>query len=158
MCKNNTTNETLEQLKAILDNHKNERVCVIGTICCGKTTLLRQIPNCVDLDAELWPRLTKEETAFLSQTPWTKEMGDEIDRLIYENVTVKPGFPLFGSVILDCEAVVYLDIDDDLLMEHCKKRGVSFTDAKNVKKAIEGDWNNHKAKNEKVFYYLKVTE
>jgi hypothetical protein len=87
-----------------------------------------------------------------------KKIGDEVDRLVYEKVKIKPGFPLFGTVILDCEAEVYLDIDDDLLMEHCKKRGASFTDAKNMKKAIEGDWNNHKEKNEKVFYYLKVTE
>ena len=118
-----SASKTVKELKGIFARHKDERVCVIGTICCGKTTLLEQIPNCVDLDAELWPQLTKDEAAFISQTPWTQEISDEIDRLIYERITVKAGFPLFGSVILDCEAVVYLDIDDELLMEHCKKRG-----------------------------------
>ena len=117
--------DTVRELKAIFTRHKNERVCVIGTICSGKSTLLKQIPNCVDLDDELWPQLSKEEAAFISRTPWTQEISDEIDRLIYEKITVKAGFPLFGTVILDCEAVVYLDIDDELLMDHCKKRGIS---------------------------------
>ncbi len=62
---------------------------------------------------------------------------------------------MFGNVIVDCEAVVYLDISDDLLMEHCKKRGAGFEDAKKMKEVIEGDWNNHKEKNDKVFYYVK---
>lgn len=155
-----TINETINTLKAIFEKHREERICVIGTICAGKTTLLKQLSqyNCEDLDAVLWPNLPESETAFLSQTPWTDEMGAEIDRLIYKYVKVKPGHPLFTSVIVDCEAVVYLDISDDLLSEHCKKRGANFTDAKNIKEAIEGDWNNHKAKNEKVFYYLTITE
>ena len=148
----------IEELNAIFNKHKNERVCVIGTICSGKTSLLKQIPNCIDVDDELWSQLTKEEATFISQTPWTKEIGDEIDRLMYKKIKVKPGFHLFGTVILDCEAVVYLDIDDELLLEHCKKRGVDFTDALNIKKAIYEDLEYHKAKNRKVFYHLTVTE
>lgn len=158
-----TVSETLNTLKAIFEKHKNERVCVIGTICVGKTTLLGQLStyNCVDMDTELWPNLPKEETVLfeqLAQKPWTKEFGDEIDRLTYKYLKVKPGFPMFCSVIVDCEAVVYLDISDGLLTEHCEKRGKSFTDAKNVKESIEGDWNNHKAINDKTFYYVMVTE
>ena len=160
MSGNFSINETINTLKVIFEKHKEERVCVIGTICAGKTTLLKQLSqyNCEDLDAVLWPNLLEEETAFLSQTPWTEEMGAEIDRLVYKYVKVKPGHPLFTSVIVDCEAVIYLDISDDLLAEHCKKRGENFMDAKNIKEAIEGDWNNHKAKNEKTFYYITVTE
>jgi hypothetical protein len=62
--------------------------------------------------------------------------------LIYKFCKVKPGCPLFTSVIVDCEAVVYLDISDELLAVHCEKRGSSFEDSKNIKEAIEGDWNN----------------
>jgi len=148
----------LTQLQTIFERHKDERVCVIGTICCGKSTLLAQLQTGIDLDDVLWPNLSAEETAFLSQTPWSQEMSDEIDRLIYKYVTVTPGIPLFGSVILECEAVVYLDIADDILRTHCQKRDVSFEDAKNVKRAIEGDWDNHIAKREKAFYYLQITE
>jgi len=61
--------------------------------------------------------------------------------------------------MLDCEAVVYLDISEKLLKEHCKKRGdTNIIDALFVKKYIEMNLNNHEAKNGKVFYYLTVTE
>lgn len=123
-----------------------------------KSTLLKQIPGCVDLDDELWPQLTKEEADFISQTPWTKEIGDTIDRLVYEKIHVKPGHPLFTTIIVECDAVVYLDISDALLAEHCKKRHVDFNDAKNVKEAIEKDWNHHKTQGGKFFYYLTMTE
>lgn len=48
----------------------------------------------------------------------------------YKYAKIIPGCPMFGTVIVDCEAVVYLDISDDLLIEYCKKRGESFKDAK----------------------------
>jgi len=158
--RNFTSEETINTLKAIFEKHRNERVCVLGTICAGKSTLLKQLSgyNCLDMDDELWPSLTQEETAFLNQTPWTEEMGDEIDRLAYKYLMVKPGYPLFTTVILDCEAVVYLDISDRLLMAHCEKRGESFTDAKSIKEAIESDWNAHKAENKKIFYYVMLTQ
>ena len=155
-----TVNETLNTLKAIFEKHKNERVCVVGTICCGKTTLIKQLSqyNCIDMDDEFWPQMSSEEIEYFSQTPYTKEMSDLIYRLIYEKITVKRGCPLFGFVILACEAVIYLDIDNNLLEEHCKKRGTSFFDALYIKKGVEEDWNHHKSKNEKVFYYLTITE
>jgi hypothetical protein len=57
-------------------------------------------------------------------------MSELLDKLIYERMSARAGFPLFGTVILDCEVVVYLDIADDLLKEHCLKRGThSYTDA-----------------------------
>lgn len=51
-----------------------------------------------------------------------------------------------------------MDISDELLAAHCRKCDSDFEDAKRIKEAIEGDWNNHKSKNDKVFYYLTVTE
>lgn len=45
--------ETVNALNAIFERHKKDRICVLGTTCCGKTTLLKQIPGCVDLDEEL---------------------------------------------------------------------------------------------------------
>lgn len=150
--------EIINNLKAIFEKHENERICVLATTCCGKTTLLRQIPNCVDLDDELWPQLTKEEADFISQKPWTDEIGDYIDKLVYEKITIKAGHPLFSTIIVDCDVVVYLDISDELLAEHCKKRGSDFADSKNVKKAVEHDWNSHRDKGEKTFYYLVLVE
>ena len=150
--------EIINSLKAIFEKHENERICVLATTCCGKSTLLRQIPNCIDLDDELWPQLTKEEADFISQKPWTKEIGDYIDKLVYEKITIKAGYPLFSTIIVDCDVVVYLDISDELLAEHCKKRGNDFKDSKNVKEAVEQDWNTHREKGGKTFYYLILVE
>ena len=150
--------ETINTLKAIFEKHRNERICVLATTCCGKTTLLRQIPDCVDLDDELWPQLTEEEARFISQKPWTKEIGDYIDKLVYEKIKIQSGHPLFSTIIVDCDVVVYLDISDELLAEHCRKRGNDFMDSKNVKEAVEQDWNSHREKGGKTFYYLVLTE
>ena len=64
----NAQNE-MHELIAIFTNHAQERICVVGTMCCGKTTLLKQIPNCVDMDEALFSNITKEEAEFICQTP-----------------------------------------------------------------------------------------
>jgi adenylate kinase family enzyme len=154
-------NETINALKAIFEKHKHERVCVIGTMCCGKTSLLKELSqyHCVDVDDIFWPQISEKEIEALSETPITKEIMDEIYKLVHEKINVKPGFPLFGFAIHDCEAVVYLDISETLLEKHCQTRGdTSLADALFVKKCVEEDWNEHKAKNLKVFYYLTIVE
>ena len=75
-----------------------------------------------------------------------------------KKITIKAGHPLFSTIIVDCDVVVYLDISDELLAEHCKKRGNAFADAKNIKDAVEQDWNNHRQKGGKTFYYLVLAE
>ena len=39
--------ETINALNAIFEKHKNDRICVLGTTCCGKSTLQEQIPGTV---------------------------------------------------------------------------------------------------------------
>lgn len=153
-----TINETINTLKAIFEKHKEERIYVLATICCGKTTLIERIPNCVDMDSIAFVNITEEEATILNKTPWTKEVGDMVDSLVYRNVKVRPGYPVFGTVIVDCDVVVYLDINDELLKKHCKKRNADFADAKKIKEAIEDDYNNHKSMNDKLFYYVTMLE
>lgn len=45
--------ETINALNAIFEKHKNDRICVLGTTCCGKSTLQEQIPGTVDMDEAL---------------------------------------------------------------------------------------------------------
>lgn len=153
-----TINETINTLKAIFEKHKNERVYVLATTCCGKTTLIKQIPDCVDMDSIAFTDITEEEAAILNKTPWTSEIGRMVDKLVYRNVKVQPGHPVFGTVIVDCDVIIYLDISDELLKQHCQKRNVNFTDAKKMKEAIEADWNYHKSMNDKLFYYVAIPE
>lgn len=150
--------ETINALNAIFEKHINDRVCVLGTTCCGKSTLQEQIPGTVDMDEALWPQLTKDEEEYICQKPWTKEIGDFTSKLVKERVTIQAGQPIFSLILLDCEVIIYLDICDELLAEHCKKRKCAFQDAKNVKNAIENTWNSQREKNDKIFYYLNIKE
>jgi hypothetical protein len=154
-----TSNGTASALKAIFDKHKNERICVVGTMCCGKTTLFKQLTgyNCIDMDDEFWPLASEQEIEFYSKRPFTKVLNDSLYKLFYERISAKPGFPLFGVYILDCEVVVYLDIAENLLKDYCEKRSdTDFTDAFNLKKWLENDLDSHKIKNDKAFYYISI--
>jgi hypothetical protein len=130
-----------EELRELLALHQDKRVVVVGTTCSGKTTLLSGIPNAADMDALLFPQLTVAEAAYVCQTPWTADIGKAMDRLAKQRIQVKPGTPVFGTVVLDCDLIVFLHISDELLQERCAARKVSFTDAKNmqlkIKQAIE---------------------
>jgi len=153
------TNETINALKAIFEKHKNERICVIGTMCCGKTTMIKHLTeyNCIDADDEFWPLIPDDEIKRLSETPITKEIMDTIHTLMHEKLLSKPGQPLFGITIHDCEAVVYLDISNELLEERCNSRGdTTLRDALFVKKYVEDEWKKHKQKNDKEYYYLTI--
>lgn len=158
MAINISATETINVLNAIFEKHRNDRVCIIGTTCCGKTTLLRKISECVDMDEVIGALLTPEESAYVCQTPWTEEIGDFYTNLIYERIRIVPGNPMFGTVIVDCDVVIYLDIADELLKKHCDKRGVDLADAKSMKASVEEDLNEHRRKGGKTFYYLTINE
>ena len=154
-------NQTVDKLKSIFEKHKNERICVLGTMCCGKTTLIKQLTgyNCIDMDDEFWPRASEAEYEYYSQRPFTGEMNRSLYKLFQQRISAKPGSPLFGIYILDCDIVVYLDISEQLLRAHCEKRGdTNLSDTYNLKKWIELECSKYKAKNEQGFYYLTIME
>ena len=153
--------ETIKSLKAIFKKHEKKRICVVGTMACGKTTLCKRLSsfNCIDVDDVFWPLMSQEQIAIFSVKPLTLKLFKDICQLMVEKVEVAPGHPLFGVVILDCEVVVHLDISDELLAEHCRERGdTQIEDALLVKECIEADLVEHQRKDDKVFYHLTVTE
>lgn len=111
-----------ERLQKILDEYKNKRVIVVGTTSSGKSTLLKKIKNAEDMDDLVFPLLSKEEKNYVCQSVWTEEIGKTMTRLVKEKVKVEKGKPLFGTVILGCDLIIYLDINDELLKERCKKK------------------------------------
>lgn len=129
--------ELAAKLGALLDKHDDKRVVVVGTTCTGKTTMLSKIPNAVDMDAALFPQLTAAEADYVCQTPWTQEIGKTMDRLAKERIKVMPGSPVFGTIVLECDLIVFLLISDRLLQERCASRKVSFKDAKNMQAQIK---------------------
>lgn len=129
----------ISELKKVLEQHADKRVCVIGTSCTGKSTYLKYANNGLDMDEIIFPLLTAEEKDYVCQTPWTEEIGETMDRLVRERIKIKEGQPVFGTVIIDCDLIVYLNISDDLLRKRTMSRGVNYIDAKKMKDNIERD-------------------
>lgn len=127
----------IEELKEILNNNKNKRICIIGTTCTGKTTLINKTNMGLDMDKEIFPLLTKEETDYVCQTPWTEEIGNKMDELVRTKLKIQPGTPMLGTVLLDCDLIIYLHINDELLKERTNLRNTDFNNAKNMQKKIE---------------------
>lgn len=129
-------NKAIDKLKDLLKNNENKRIVVVGTSCIGKSTILKEISGAQDMDELIFPRLSKKEKDYVCKSPWTEEIGKTMNRLVREKLKVKKGRPFFGTVILNYDLVIYLDISDELLKERAKKRRSSFVDIKNMQKSI----------------------
>lgn len=127
----------VEELKEIFDNNKDKRILVIGTTCTGKSTLIKNLGIGLDMDKVIFPLLTKEESDYVCQTPWTKEIGEKMTYLVKTKLKIEPGETLFGTVLVDCDLVIYLHINDELLKKRTDLRNVDFINAKNMQTEIE---------------------
>lgn len=127
----------IEKLKQIFEKNKDKRICVIGTTCTGKSTIINELGYGLDMDEEIFPLLTKEETEYVCQSPWNEEIGNKMDELVRTKLHIKPGFPMFGTVLIDCDLIVYLHISDELLNDRTILRNVDFKNAKEMRKKIE---------------------
>lgn len=127
----------IDELKNIFENNKDKRICVLGTSCTGKTTLINKINMGVDMDEGIFPLLTHDETEYVCSTPWTEEIGNRMDEFVRTKLKIIPGIPMFGTVLLDCDLIVYLHISDELLFERTELRNVDFSNAKNMQEKIE---------------------
>ncbi len=132
----------VDYLVTIFHENQDKRICVLGTTCTGKTTLLNQLHIGLDMDKEIFPLLTKEETEYVCRTPWTEEIGEKMNELVRAKLSIRPEIPMFGTVLLDCDFIVYLHISDELLLERTKLRNVDFENAKNMQQKIEEEIKN----------------
>lgn len=130
-------NEYIEELKDIFNNNKDKRILVIGTTCTGKSTIIKNLGIGLDMDKIIFPLLTKEESDYVCQTPWTKEIGEKMTYFVKTKLKIQQGEPLFGTVLIDCDLIVYLHISDELLKKRAELRKVDYTNAKNMQTEIE---------------------
>ena len=127
----------LDSLNKIFEENKDKRICVVATSCAGKTTLLNFFEYAKDMDDELYPLLTKEESEYICQERWTEEVGEYVDNLTRTKLHIKPGQPLFGTVVLDADIIVFLHINEDELKIRCQKRETNLENCLNMQNAIE---------------------
>lgn len=136
----------LNELNNIFKDNKDKRICVVATSCAGKSTLLKYFECAKDMDDELYPLLTKEESEYICQEPWTETIGEYVDALTKTKLHIKPGQPLFGTVILDADIIVFLHINAEELKLRCKKREANFENCLNMQNQIEEELRQYKDK------------
>ena len=124
-----------------MEKNKDKRICVLGTTCTGKTTIINDLQMGLDMDEEIFPLLTKKETEYVCTTPWTEEIGNKMNEFVRTKLKIKPGYPMFGSVLLDCDLIIYLHISDDLLLDRTNMRNTDFINAKKMQQSIEKEIN-----------------
>lgn len=124
---------SVDHLITIFSENKDKRI----TTCTGKTTLINHSNIGLDMDKEIFPLLSKEETDYVCSTPWTEEIGEKMNELVRAKLSIRSGIPMFGTVLLDCDLIVYLHISDELLLERTKLRNADFMNAKNMQQKIE---------------------
>lgn len=138
--------KTSLELLEIINNNSDKRIVVLGTTCTGKTTLINKLNIGRDMDKEIFPLLTKEETDYVCSSPWTEDIGKKMDELVRTKLKSEAGKPLFGTVLLDCDLIIYLHINDELLKERVQKRNADFINAKNMQIKIENEIKNSNIK------------
>jgi Predicted GTPases len=132
----------IDKLKLLLEQNKDKRIVVVGTTCVGKTTLLNEIAEALDMDKILFPLLTKEESDYVCKEPWTEEVGEYMNNLARNKIKIKPGTPVLGTVIIESDLIVFLDIDEELLKKRTLERNVSFESAKKMNNKIKQEIEN----------------
>ena len=129
------------RVKEILRSNNDIRIVVVGTTCTGKSTMIKQLKaegfQVHDMDELVFPKLTSEEREAVNKTPWTPDIGKLMNRLAKKYVEIVPGEPVFGTIVFNCDLVIYLHISDRLLKERIIDRDVNFNDAKNMQIQLE---------------------
>ncbi|URZ03355.1 hypothetical protein [Clostridium felsineum] len=131
------SNQVGSILSEIFNKYNDKRICVVGTTCCGKSYLINKLDNCRDMDDEIFPLLNNEEKRNACKTPWTSEIGAIMNKYVKEKIITKPMYPVFGTVIVDSDLIIYLNINTILLKKRCESRGVNINNSLNMKLEIE---------------------
>ena len=63
----------IQKLTEIFEINREKRILVLGTTCAGKSTLLKSLPKCLDMDSLVWELLPKEVQEELSTPSWTSD-------------------------------------------------------------------------------------
>jgi broad-specificity NMP kinase len=127
--------EVAAEVEEVLEANRDKRVCILGTFCCGKSTLCQRVAGVQDMDVLVFPRLTAQEVTRVNQR-WSLDVGRTMTALTRRHVSIKPGEAVSGTVLLECDLVVRLRISDELLAERTSSRQARFDDAKLLDSAI----------------------
>lgn len=126
----------IDEIKEAILKNNDKRICVVGTTCIGKTTLLKSFPFCCDMDELLFPLLTDKEEEIVCGSPWTEEIGQYMDSLAKERIKIEVGHPVFSTVLLDSDLYIVLVAQEKVLKERTKLRGTDYESSLNMQNKI----------------------
>jgi len=129
-------------LRHVLLGHAEQRVAVLGPPCVGKSTLVRHIPEALDMDTILFPQLSPLERQSVFRKPWVPAVGREMRYLASSKIVVSPGQPVFATVVIGVDLIIHLRIDDELLRQRVmlrQERRQYFEDVKGIQEQLEAD-------------------
>lgn len=153
-----------EDLREITEKNSDKRILILGTTCSGKSRVIENNPDYVDMDEVLYPLLTEEEKGYVCSLPWTDAIGKRMNELTRERVRISPGRPLFGTVLLDCDMLLLMVPGHGLLKKRCALRGADFYDSVNMHHSIVRDTAISGAQKTEIkiiddsLYYLSIVE
>jgi dephospho-CoA kinase len=127
-----TEQDIIQKLKEIFKHNSKKRILVLGTTCSGKTTLLKNLPECLDMDALVWELLPEEIQHELSTPTWTDDMCKTWREYVIKAkkiIKIEAGHPLFAATSFDSDIIVYLNIDEKTLRERTTKRNIKYETA-----------------------------
>lgn len=139
-----TIRPAVERLQTLLAQNCDKRICIVGTSCVGKTTLLDELPGVLDMDDLLFgniekgmePLLNKEEIAYVCG-PWTPEVGKFMAQRAQELIEIEVGSPVIGTIVFPADVVIEITTPDDVLRERIQRRGMNENDVFAMKAQIE---------------------
>ena len=132
-------NKLTSVLNEFFQKKIDKRVVVLATTCTGKSTIIKDLSIGRDMDEEIFPLLSQDEKDYVCQYPWNEEIGKYMDTLVRDRLSVKKGIPLFGTVYVECDIVIFIKLDKNILRQRCLKRNVNFENAINMQIQIENE-------------------
>ena len=132
--------DTIQKLRQIFDKNSDKRILVLGTMCAGKTTLIKSLPECLDQDEICWALLPNELEEKLSKGSWTQEMIESWNQHVEDAtkiVEIEAGQPLFAGSVFKSDLIVYLNISEKTLRERAKKRSIAYEAASSYNNKIK---------------------
>ena len=136
----------VEKMSHIFSSNTEKRICVVGASCVGKSTLLRYLPEAVDMDDLLFgneqkgikPLFTQQERNYVCG-PWTPEVGQFMTKKAHELINIEAGHPVFGTIVFPSDLVIEISVPDSVLRERIRRRNSNEQDVFNMKAQIEAE-------------------
>lgn len=140
-------------LESLLEKYKDKRVLVLAPPSVGKSTILQHIKDGIDLDVvfddmpeEFKRRVLHRENPFMfidgdkKTLKYTEKEFDPINdahqahlrettellaEYTQDKVNIKAGRPAFGSILVDSDVIIYLNISEEELKKRIESRNIN---------------------------------